>query len=107
MEELRKAADYLAEHGWHQGSLYSHEAALGPFPPACAIGAIRKACGGYGARRNDSLFDAAARQFNGYLTGQGVGLDGTDPPAAGWNDDPNRTAEDVILALKKAAVEDE
>jgi hypothetical protein len=50
-EVLRAAALYLERHGWHQGHFYADEVLplsrrTSPFPPACAIGAIRIAVAG-------------------------------------------------------------
>ncbi|MEU3052236.1 DUF6197 family protein [Streptomyces griseus] len=121
-EALLKAADHIAEFGWHQGALYDHDALdrakadpdfpkIGGFPfgwqeeaPSCAMGAVGIVVNG-DAFKCDAVEGAAVE-----LLRQSLGLrdhswpsDGLMHPVAKWNDDPNRTAEDVILAMKKAA----
>lgn len=86
-EVLLKAADTLAERGWCQGGLSD---AQGRY---CAIGAIRKVTNwslGKDAR------SAVHRLMDHIETDQYYGI-------ADWNDAPERTAEDVILAMKRAA----
>ncbi|MEU3052242.1 DUF6197 family protein [Streptomyces griseus] len=103
-ENLLAAADQISAHGWHQGALHPVEA----YPnegipdmttaPACAMGAIF-------AQSSDSTTGAAAIEH----LRESLGLPGMESwegpkhPVAAWNDDPSRTAEDVILALKRAA----
>ncbi|MEV6375468.1 DUF6197 family protein [Micromonospora musae] len=115
---LRMAALYLRRHGWHQGSYYATPDI--PTPPACAVGAIGMAASG---RHTDHFygldFDTQVdfRQAVGVLT---VYLDDQEPICAvdedgflidehtspySWNDDPARTADEVITALEKAADE--
>jgi hypothetical protein len=90
-EILLKAADLLAERGWTQGQLVSAGGRV------CALGAIRIACTGtIDVLPGLSLGDAgnsASRRLETYV---GCWI-------ASWNDAPERTAEDVILAMKRVA----
>jgi hypothetical protein len=118
---LRGAARYLARHDWMQGNYYPLNTAS-PFPPACAVGAMAMAA--YGCR-HESLYYTGDEQgrrdlgravdaFADYLsrleptialTGdEAIDIDLEMSPFA-WNDDPQRTKEDVILALHAAAAE--
>ncbi|MFU8851256.1 DUF6197 family protein [Micromonospora sp. SL1-18] len=118
---LRMAALYLRRHGWHQGTYYATNAPADCLtPPACAVGAIGIACAGH---RLDHFYgldldtQVTFRQAVGILT---TYLDGCLPicfvdedgflveehtSPYSWNDDPDRTAEQVITALEKAADE--
>jgi hypothetical protein len=115
---LRMAALYLRRHGWHQGTYYAPINT--PTPPACAAGALTIACAG---RPVDHFLDIDPDDRRLYLDAQAAFvdyLDTHDPvfhidedgfvideqaqPFA-WNDDPARTAEQVITALEKAADE--
>ncbi|MEU3052235.1 DUF6197 family protein [Streptomyces griseus] len=100
---LERAAEYISKHGWHQGDYYSYRATdaekLGlpadqSHPPACALGAILAT----GPATADAVIAAAAiGRLATYLDlPDGVGI-------SVWNDAVDRTAEDVILALKTAA----
>ncbi|MFI1191833.1 hypothetical protein ACH4T9_00920 [Micromonospora sp. NPDC020750] len=116
---LRMAALYLRRHGWHQGTYYAPTTDT-PTPPACASGAIAMAVAG---RRADQFHglgwetEATFRQVVRILTAY---LDDHEPIRAidedgflidehsfpySWNDDPGRTAEQVITALEAAADE--
>jgi hypothetical protein len=111
---LRNAALYVERHGWTQ-SLFFDLAHDGPFPPACAMGAIRMAV--YGSTSLDpdttdvdqqALLTRANRQLAGYLDPDfGISED-DDPYSASdrigdWNDETDRTAADVITTLREAA----
>ncbi|MCM0674677.1 hypothetical protein NCC78_08245 [Micromonospora phytophila] len=116
---LRMAALYLRRHGWHQGTYYA-PTTDNPTPPACAAGAIGIACAGHKVEHfshldGDTLAD--------YLTALAVFVDHLDAHAPvffidedgylldehtspySWNDDPARTAEQVVAALEAAADE--
>ncbi|MFI7603948.1 hypothetical protein ACIBTV_02345 [Micromonospora sp. NPDC049366] len=113
---LRMAALYLRRHGWHQGTYYATTDT--PTPPACVAGAIGIACTGHrvthflhldGDARTDTL--AALGAFVDYLDAYEP-LSYTDEDGFlieehtwpfSWNDDPARTAEQVITALHAAA----
>jgi hypothetical protein len=79
-EILLKAADLLAERGWTQGVLEDYEGRM------CAAGAV------YNVTCNSS---AALELLQAHI--------GFSDNIAAWNDAPGRTAEDVILAMKRAA----
>ncbi|WP_328421083.1 hypothetical protein OG470_04565 [Micromonospora sp. NBC_00389] len=116
---LRMAALYLRRHGWHQGTYYANST-NNPTPPACAAGAIGIACAGYRVEHFSQLDPDALAD---YLTALGVFVDYLDTTAPvffvdedgylldehtspySWNDDPARTAEQVITALQAAADE--
>ncbi|MBG6069170.1 DUF6197 family protein [Micromonospora ureilytica] len=116
---LRMAALYLRRHGWHQGTYYAHNTDT-LTPPACAAGAIGIACAGHTVEHfsqldPDALADylATLGVFVDYLDTtapifhideDGYLLDEWDSPYS-WNDDPARTAEQVITALQAAATE--
>jgi hypothetical protein len=110
---LRDAAWYLTRHGWTQGLMYTDPAR--PTPAACAVGAIKMAvCGDpladlTGDHADD--YEAALEAFAGHLDRVfyvwGV-TDLGDPAApadviADWNDHRDRTADQVIAALRAAA----
>ncbi|MER7893566.1 hypothetical protein ABTX15_27500 [Micromonospora sp. NPDC094482] len=117
---LRMAALYLRRHGWHQGTYYAPTADTTPTPPACAAGAIGIACAGHRVEHfsqldPDALADylATLGAFVDYLDAyyplflvdeDGFGIDENTSPYS-WNDDPARTAEQVITALDAAADE--
>ncbi|KAB1940599.1 hypothetical protein F8271_15785 [Micromonospora sp. ALFpr18c] len=114
---LRMAALYLRRHGWHQGTYYAKTPDT-LTPPACAAGAIGIACAGYRVEHFSQLDPDALAD---YLAALGVFVDYLDTTAPvffidedgylldehtspySWNDDPARTAEQVITALETAA----
>ncbi|MGX4657213.1 DUF6197 family protein [Micromonospora sp. SCSIO 07396] len=116
---LRMAALYLRRHGWHQGTYYAPTTDI-PTPPACAAGAIRIACTGrpveqFAQLDGDTIadyvtaldvlvdhLDATAPVF--FIDEDGYLLDEHTSPYS-WNDDPTRTAEQVVTALEAAATE--
>ena len=111
---LRGAARYLELHGWIQRDHYSNQG--GPFPPACAIGAIGMAAHGRlvtlpctsGPGRHDAR--RARDYLTAYLTDTGVLTIPTDdyrpwPTVADWNDRPGQTAVAVTATLHAAADE--
>ncbi len=110
---LRGAARYLEIHGWTQRDHYSNQG--GPFPPACALGAIGMAAHGRlvalpcnsGPGRSDAR---RARQYlTDYLTDLGTitapadDWDTTPATVYDWNDRDEQTAETVIATLRAAA----
>ncbi|MFI6331876.1 hypothetical protein ACIBBG_26645 [Micromonospora chersina] len=116
---LRMAALYLRRHGWHQGTYYN-STTDSLTPPACAAGAIGIACAGHRVEHfaqldPDALADylAALGAFVDYLDAfyplflvdeDGFVIDEHTSPYS-WNDDPARTAGQVITALDAAADE--
>ncbi|MFF0655867.1 hypothetical protein [Micromonospora tulbaghiae] len=116
---LRCAALYLRRHGWHQGTYYAPTTDI-LTPPACAAGAIGIATAGHRVEHFSQLdpsaladYLAAMAAFVDYLDDHapvfhidedGYLLDEHTSPYS-WNDDPARTAEQVITALDAAADE--
>lgn len=118
---LEKAAAYIAEHGWVQGENFADEEEedwvwerVQEFTPAaCALGAI------YAVSDTDpdevgvteEVRDARER-LSGFInsapvTRVGVFSKTAVDVIADWNDAPGRTAEDVILTLRRAAAADD
>ncbi|OKI42299.1 DUF6197 family protein [Micromonospora sp. CB01531] len=106
-DTLRCAARYLELHGWTRGVYYrvTHDT---PFPPACAAGAIGMAAHGrciwlphdYKAKPGVRDYTRALDALSDFLDVNGD--TGYDDPLD-WNDDPWRTAEQVITTLRAAA----
>src|SRR4051812_17319567 len=94
-EVLREAADYIGEHGWTQGSYRDYDGGV------CALGAIASVTGSVVLDCNGDL----AALYASDLGDQAVKIlkaslsPGKKWPRSvpNWNDDPGRTAEDVIL----------
>ncbi|WFE37981.1 hypothetical protein [Micromonospora sp. WMMD998] len=119
---LRMAALYLRRNGWAQGTYYTPDpTGTGqPFRAACSVGAIGMAAAGRRMNHPDQLHPAdavtyrrAIAAFVDYLDNfapvfhideDGYLLDEHTSPYS-WNDDPARTAEQVITALEAAADE--
>jgi hypothetical protein len=109
---LRGAAAYLQQHGWTRGAFFDPDDD-GPFPAACATGAIRMAIHGnlaatFTALPDDSearaLIGKAQRHLAAHLH------DWFDPEETSsidiigdWNDDEGRTLTEVVDALTDAA----
>jgi hypothetical protein len=101
---LRAAAHYLARHGWTQGGYYE-PTGTGIDPAACVVGAIGVVCYGepnFAPAMNYNApawaeFDTARQVLDDYL------LPRYGQEAYGFNDDRDRTAEQVIGALHAAA----
>lgn len=88
---LLRAADLIADRGWAQGSLADAETG-----GLCLRGAMKVA-----ANEAQVPTTFVAMAFNQWL----LANEGTaDVP--GWNDEPCRSAEDVMLALKRCAIAD-
>ncbi|OII61170.1 hypothetical protein BJP40_06485 [Streptomyces sp. CC53] len=94
---LREAARIIERDGWHQGDFFRDDPKTGP---VCALGALRRAIAS----------SASGEAVSGKLYCEAAGL--VEKAASeviprvvlpAWNDAPERTAEDVILALKRAA----
>lgn len=87
-EVLRKAADVIREQG-HCKGVYSTEDGR-----VCVYGAINTAAGHWPVFEGDDyVVDTACRTLMRHL----------DYDVVYWNDAPERTAEEVIAALEKAA----
>ena len=93
---LREAARILMRDGWTQFRF--HDPANGTH---CALGAIEQAHIELAWDEDEFVAETVLRNW---LVNQGVPL-GPSDSAAIWNDQPGVTAEDVILALKRAAEE--
>jgi hypothetical protein len=103
-ETLRAAAQYLAEHGWIQGSYYDPAAEVFT-PAACLVGAIAIVC--YGgpnetpAEHLDTpegrLFEATLKYLDAYL----LALHGV--VAYEFSDEKGRTVDHVLMVLDDAA----
>ncbi|MER5335161.1 DUF6197 family protein [Micromonospora sp. NPDC002717] len=116
---LRMAALYLRRHGWHQGTYYAKNTDT-LTPPACAVGAIGMAAAGRPllhpvmlTQADEGTYHRAIAALVDYLDDyapvfhvdeDGYLLDEHTSPYS-WNDDPARTAEQVITALLAAADE--
>lgn len=88
-ETCRRAADYIAEHGWMQGNFTNSEGEV------CILGALHRVTERFG------FFWGAEDLVGQYLFAQGF-WSGVGSIAI-YNDAPTTTKEDVILALKRAA----
>ncbi len=109
---LRGAARYLELHGWIQRDHYSNQG--GPFPPACAIGAIGMAAHGrliaiptdFGSGVGDCR--RAVDYLTAYLDDLGITTTGdewsTEPATFyDWNDRDDQSAANVVRTLLGAA----
>lgn len=110
-EDLRAAARYIDDHGWHQGSGRSLSGAV------CAIGATYSLMGlwnvvapharAYSELNADYLarlarHNAAVHAMAVYLAGD-EDLDLLLLDIAYWNDAPGRTQAEVTAMMEKAA----
>jgi hypothetical protein len=120
-ELLRGAALYLQHHGWTQQQFFDLTADTnGPFPPACASGAIMTAATGRCLATGMLTLDGdenpetiavlrAMRVFADWIDGGYLPIEGY--PASSidvigdWNDFADRTLTEVIDALTDAANE--
>jgi hypothetical protein len=95
---LVRASEILGERGWIQGEFGDQGKGY------CMAGAARAAVYDlYGVSdyyKRHEIYSEANGLIALYL-----GHNHRCPSIARWNDDPARTAEDVILALKKAGTE--
>jgi hypothetical protein len=108
---LRGAARYLQLHGWTQGTYYADQPD-NPTPPACLMGALAMAAFGQRLptdawqwpewadykRAEDILLDHLGR-----LHPPTSDDDYPEPGLGDWNDQPDRTAKQVIAALAACA----
>jgi hypothetical protein len=97
---LRRAADYLSDHGWIQGDFYADDT---PTPAACAFGAMALVATGErsdsddDAANPDPLLQAAAHWLRTALA-RTYGMD-----LAEWNDQPGQCAAIVIDHMRRVA----
>lgn len=104
-QTLLAAADYIERHGWYQGVAFGPSDDSRP-PPACAFGAIQQTV----MRRLQTLFDEtctpsdvvdeSCRVVEEYL---GLPRDNFYRRLPRWNDARERTAAEVVAALRGAA----
>jgi hypothetical protein len=88
-QDLLNAAEYIERHGWCQSRAFDGDR-------ACMVGAIYAATGGIG--RGARLEGPNMRFLCSLMR---VAL--VAPNQAAWNDDPVRTKQEVIDALRQAA----
>jgi hypothetical protein len=88
---LWKAAEYLEEYGWIQGTGFSDRYLTRP--AACAMGAIEMAANA-STKSYDLLWVSAMDRMQNYLHGERI---------HSWNDAEGRTKEEVIDTLRQAA----
>lgn len=94
-EALLTAASFIQQRGWCQGRFTRGDGAL------CALGALQKATiFDPNAKHAASAYTAATELLSRHL-GFKDGDVGCSVP--GWNDDPERTKEEVVAALQSAA----
>lgn len=86
---LNKALEVLERDGWCQGTAHDADGRH------CALGAIQVATHSHVVI---NLPDGAAWRLRKAIGGPPGRIRGI----AGWNDDPHRTYEDVVLVFKKA-----
>jgi hypothetical protein len=88
-----KAIDVLEERGWTQGTMEDGEGRV------CLVGALRVALSGR-PRTNKSV---GPRVTELTRTAFGLQTGGSWVSALIWNDAPERSYEEVVLCLKRAA----
>lgn len=110
-EVLHGSANYLGRNGHIQGQM-SAPGSDAEEPPACALGAMKRVSLELAddATTGWDVYIRAADRLGRHLRKTGeVGDYGNELPphlqVPEWNDRPGRTAEDVILAMKRAADE--
>jgi hypothetical protein len=99
---LNGAADHVQKYGLHKGSSYASSPA--DTSPACTIGAIGVACGDIAndlAGDDFALFASTNRDLLHDAIDVVTEYHGCIPT---WSDHPDTTADDVIEALRAAAV---
>ncbi|KPI09905.1 hypothetical protein OV450_3396 [Actinobacteria bacterium OV450] len=102
-ELLLAAADDIAAYGHHKGRMYGLTDDPDAMAPACALGAIIRRSKGYKGFLGDLMNGGAIQLLHDHISdGLGTQDDAIDDIAA-WNDHPQITKEDVILAMKTAA----
>jgi hypothetical protein len=92
-EVLRKAADEIRRRGWHQGH-YGSDSSDPDSCAVCALGAIHAADRDDPWEDSSDLSFAAASALSSVLDGEYVDV---------WNDNPERTVEEVLEAFEEAA----
>ena len=111
---LSAAAEIIERDGWHQGDFHQPprydtdnyleaDAQAELHAPVCALGAINRATTGNAADSGAIDSEVHALNYQARCMLAAVVDAGTPYIIPRWNDDPTRTAEDVLLALKRAA----
>ena len=89
---LREAASYLETRGWKRGDMGNHGG------PRCAVGALHSAVGAQDyshlSCNDEELVEAAWTLAEERIPCQSLSR---------WNDQPHRTAEEVISTLRTVA----
>jgi hypothetical protein len=93
-EILRAAADQIETYGWEQGRYFGPQSNDPQKCSACASGAIAAQAG---------AINHLASQVALAIIRQIRGKSGPEWNLPEWNDDPARTAEEVIATLRVAA----
>lgn len=119
-EILDKAADIIVRDGWWQGAYYKEPSTDLPAgeiwrwaddearrtAPCCQAGAISRAAFGVAwadtLAQVDHVQGGAYSRADGYMRRYAHKTFGDTSPIA-WNDEPERTAEEVVEALRGAA----
>ncbi len=86
---LLDAADYIEQNGLNKGEYYGRTIRGRELRPACVLGAIRA------FSDDEDLVKAAMAHFRHSIV----------IPIPVWNDDPKRTAEEVVAKLRSSALE--
>ncbi|MGQ7794500.1 DUF6197 family protein [Faunimonas sp. B44] len=90
-KQIAERALEIIKKGWHQGSYFNHDESC-----FCALGAINRACEevqgvGFFSAMNQPETETVARRLDGIVGGF----------VPNWNDDPDRTKEEVVTAFEK------
>ncbi|MGW3428024.1 DUF6197 family protein [Streptomyces melanosporofaciens] len=112
----RMAANVIRTNGHHKGAFFTRpESGVGIEPtasecPVCIAGALSLAMFDFpipstGQNERSNKFEAVARKLADLMGLEGDPLLEPVGRLAAWNDRPERTANDVITALEKAARE--
>lgn len=96
---LLDAADYIEQNGHAKRSYYEHVVGGGDVPPrACVVGALKLFA-------SNDVYDQAVKRLSEHISD---GLSLTSHKRLSiyiWNDARERTANEVISAMRSAAIE--
>jgi hypothetical protein len=109
-EVLDSAANIILRDGWNQDSYFKlggDEDESNKSGPCCQAGAISRAAFGYAWVNHGGVsykfeLHEARRKADYYMARYLLHTRGESSPIC-WNDDPERTAEEVVAALRGAA----
>ncbi|MFF8831330.1 hypothetical protein [Streptomyces sp. NPDC015131] len=118
---LRGAIEIIERDGWHQKDYHQHPDIIDiagiekptmddwryqgwlaeRTAPVCALGAINRARGGTATEtaEDSAAWDGAVKRLAAVVAGTRCHSEIVIPK---WNDDPNTSKEDVLLAFKRA-----